>query len=249
MTIHRPKHHHRPRQQRQQLWRQRPSPPSRSTIQQTAQVIRIPLLQRLTMMDFPTTVLHMTRQERAAHHHHLRRRRRRRQIVMIRPRPSSREWSRVSWSSSSCWWRWCADDVQAKRQKLLETASRQLSHKNKVRSSIIIFKYVWLKFRSHRHNPPPPRGGGGYSINYVWILGYGAARETHIFSPDFPFWSKLFSQNNYQKNPFRSITNLHFLADFAVPETIIFKISLISTRSSPPTAGSARTQAFGSAAD
>ena len=53
-----------------------------------------------------------------------------------------------------------------------------------------------------------------------------------------------------------------FLADFAVPETIIFKISLISTRSSPPTAGSARTaaprvsgrsgdshfQAFGSAA-
>ena len=32
-----------------------------------------------------------------------------------------------------------------------------------------------------------------------------------------------------------------FFADFAVPETIIFKISLISTRSSPPTAGSART--------
>ena len=38
------------------------------------------------------------------------------------------------------------------------------------------------------------------------------------------------------------ITSLHFLADFAVPETIIFKISLISTRSLPPTAGSARTQ-------
>ena len=35
---------------------------------------------------------------------------------------------------------------------------------------------------------------------------------------------------------------LHFLADFAVPGTIIFKISLISTRSLPPTAGSARTQ-------
>ena len=32
------------------------------------------------------------------------------------------------------------------------------------------------------------------------------------------------------------------MADFAVPETIIFKISLISTRSSPPTTGSARTQ-------
>ena len=43
------------------------------------------------------------------------------------------------------------------------------------------------------------------------------------------------------KNPFRSIAILHFLADFAVPETIIFKMSLISTRSSPPTAGSART--------
>ena len=34
-----------------------------------------------------------------------------------------------------------------------------------------------------------------------------------------------------KKNPFRTITILHFLADFAVPETIIFKISLISTRS------------------
>ena len=45
---------------------------------------------------------------------------------------------------------------------------------------------------------------------------------------------------NYQKNMFRSITILHFLADFAVPETIIFKISLISTHSSSPTAGSAR---------
>ena len=47
---------------------------------------------------------------------------------------------------------------------------------------------------------------------------------------------------NFPKNPFRSITILHFLADFAVPETIIFKISLISTRSSPPTACSARMQ-------
>ena len=32
------------------------------------------------------------------------------------------------------------------------------------------------------------------------------------------------------------------MANFGVPETIIFKISLISTCSSPPTAGSARTQ-------
>ena len=35
------------------------------------------------------------------------------------------------------------------------------------------------------------------------------------------------------------------MADFAIPETIIFKISLISTRSSPPMAGSARTRAAG----
>ena len=34
----------------------------------------------------------------------------------------------------------------------------------------------------------------------------------------------------------------HHFTFFAVPETIISKISLISTRSSPPTAGSARTQ-------
>ena len=60
-------------------------------------------------------------------------------------------------------------------------------------------------------------------------------------SPEFPFRSISFPQIT-NKNPFRSITILHFLADFAVPETIIFKISLISTRSSPPTAGSARTQ-------
>ena len=111
----------------------------RSTIQQTAQVLRIPLLQfnqRLTMMDFPTTVLHMTRQERAAHHHH--HRRRRRQIVMIRPRPSSR-------SDHGCLDRrrlvgegGAQTMCRPKRQKLLETASRQLSHKNKVRSSIFI---------------------------------------------------------------------------------------------------------------
>ena len=96
------------------------------------------------------------------------------------------------------------------------------------------------------------RGGGAY-----WVC---AARETPIFSHEFPFRSISF--HKLPKNPFRSITILHFLADFAVPETIIFKISLISTRSTPSTAGSARTaaprvngrsgdshfQAFGSAA-
>ena len=71
-----------------------------------------------------------------------------------------------------------------------------------------------------------------------WVC---AARETPIFSSEFPFRSISFSQ--ITKN---SVPEHHhfpfFLADFAVPETIIFKISLISTRSSPPTAGSARTQ-------
>ena len=90
-----------------------------------------------------------------------------------------------------------------------------------------------------RSRPPPPGGGGVTSIMYAyWVC---AARETPIFSPEFPFRSISFSQIT-QKNPFRSITILHFLADFAVPETIIFKFSLISTRSSPPTAGSARMQ-------
>ena len=53
-----------------------------------------------------------------------------------------------------------------------------------------------------------------------------AARETPIFSPEFLFRSISFSQITKK-------SVLHFLADFAVPETIIFKIALISTRSSP----------------
>ena len=70
-------------------------------------------------------------------------------------------------------------------------------------------------------------------------IGYVCAvRETPIFSPEYPF---RYHFHKLPKNLFRSITILHFLADFAVPETIIFKISLISTRSSPPTAGSAQT--------
>ena len=95
-------------------------------------------------------------------------------------------------------------------------------------------------FRSGTIPPPPPPGGG--VLPYVCILGMCRAREPH-FQP----WisvPKHIIFTNYPKNPFRSITILllFFLADFAVPETIIFKISLISTRSSPPTAGSARTQ-------
>ena len=60
-----------------------------------------------------------------------------------------------------------------------------------------------------------------------WVC---AARETPIFSPEFPFRSILSSG----ASPFYS-----FFADFAVPETIIFKISLIIAshgRFSPPNA-------------
>ena len=104
----------------------------------------------------------------------------------------------------------------------------------------------------------PRGGGGGTSIIYAyWVR---AARETPIFSPEFPFRSISFSQN-YPKKIRSGASPLYiylaeyavketiifnfyfyfnpFMADFAVPETIIFKISLISTRSSPPTAGSA----------
>ena len=78
-----------------------------------------------------------------------------------------------------------------------------------------------------------------------WVC---AARETPIFSPEFPFRSISFSQNNYQKIHSGASPFYIFLADFAVPETIIFKISLISTRSSPPTGRlSPNCKAFGSA--
>ena len=46
------------------------------------------------------------------------------------------------------------------------------------------------------------------------------------------FHSGTYHFHKLPKNLFRSITILHFLADFAVPEIIIFNISLISTRSS-----------------
>ena len=82
-------------------------------------------------------------------------------------------------------------------------------------------------------------GGGGY-FHICMHVGY-VPRERPPFSAlNFRFGAYHF--HKITKNPFRSITILIFLADFAVPETIIFKMSLISTRSSPPTAGSARTQ-------
>ena len=55
------------------------------------------------------------------------------------------------------------------------------------------------------------------------------------------FCSGAYHFHKLPTNLFRSITILHILADFAVPETIIFKISFIS---SPPTAGSLRSAAL-----
>ena len=76
------------------------------------------------------------------------------------------------------------------------------------------------------------RGGGGYFHMYAyWVY---VPRERPPFSA-LNFRSGAYHFHKLPKNPFRSIIILHFWADFAVPETIIFKISLISTRSSPPT--------------
>ena len=80
---------------------------------------------------------------------------------------------------------------------------------------------------------------GGTSI--CMHIGY-VPRERPPFSA-LNFRSGAYHFHKLPKNPFRSITILHILVDFAVPETIIFKISLISTCSSPPTAGSARLAA------
>ena len=83
-----------------------------------------------------------------------------------------------------------------------------------------------------------PRGRGG-GVPLCMDIGY-VPRERPPFLA-LNFRSAAYNFHKLQKNPFRSITILHFLADF--PETIIFKISLILTRSSPPTAGSARAAA------
>ena len=94
-------------------------------------------------------------------------------------------------------------------------------------------------FKYHRNCLPPPPGGYFHMYAY-WVCA--AAREIPIFSPEFLFRSISFSQKSTKKSiPEHTIFYI-FLADFAVPETVIFKLSLISTRSSPPTAGSARTQ-------
>ena len=59
------------------------------------------------------------------------------------------------------------------------------------------------------------RGGGGGVLPYVCILVMCRARDPH-FQP----WISVPEHiiiTNYQKNPFRSITILHFWADFAGP--------------------------------
>ena len=85
-------------------------------------------------------------------------------------------------------------------------------------------------------------GGGGGGTSVCMHIGYMyMPRERPPFSA-LNFRSGAYPFHKLPKNLFRSITILHFWRHFAVPETINFKISLISTRSSPTTAGSARTQ-------
>ena len=66
-------------------------------------------------------------------------------------------------------------------------------------------------------------GGGGagiYILPYVGLhIGY-VPRERPPFSA-LNFRSGAYHIHKLPKNPFRSITILHFLADFAAPETII----------------------------
>ena len=77
-------------------------------------------------------------------------------------------------------------------------------------------------------------GGGEYFHNAYWVC---AARETPIFSPKFRSGAYHFHKLTKKSGP-----EHHRFTFFAVPETIMFNISLSATRSSPPTAGSARTQ-------
>ena len=79
----------------------------------------------------------------------------------------------------------------------------------------------------------PPRGGGGGGYCHIYAYWVCAARETPIFSPNFPIRSISFSQN---VKIFRSGVS-PFYNFFAVQDTIIFEISLRSSHLSPPTAG------------
>ena len=72
-----------------------------------------------------------------------------------------------------------------------------------------------------------------------WVC---AANESPIFSHEFQSVPEHIIFTNYQKIRSGALPFYIFLADFAVPETIIFKFSLISTRSSPPTAAAQRVR-------
>ena len=63
-----------------------------------------------------------------------------------------------------------------------------------------------------------PEGWGGYFHMYAYWVCAARERSTPIFSPEFLFWSISFSK--ISPNPFRFITILLFLVDFAVPERI-----------------------------
>ena len=80
--------------------------------------------------------------------------------------------------------------------------------------------------KEYQSNMLRPWGGGGV-LPLCMHIGYVPQERTPIFSPDFPFRSISFSQIT-KKICSGASSILHFLADFAVPETIIFKISLIS---------------------
>ena len=105
------------------------------------------------------------------------------------------------------------------------------------------FWRIALKHITHGGNARGGGGGGGGTSIICMHIGYVSQERTPFSALNFR--SGAYHFHKFPKNPFRSITILHFWADFAVPETIIFKISLISTRSSPPTAGSAQTQRRG----
>ena len=81
----------------------------------------------------------------------------------------------------------------------------------------------------YENTNPGVGGGGHYHIYACWVC---ATEETPIFSPKFPLQSISFSQMTKYSAP-----EHHHFTFFAVPETIIFKISLQSSHSSLPTAG------------
>ena len=100
-----------------------------------------------------------------------------------------------------------------------------------------------LSGRHLRGGVTAPGGGGGGEYFHMYAYWVCAARETPVFSPDFPFRSISFSQIPKKK----CVPEHHHFKYFggfcrSRNHPIIFKISLISIRSSPPTAGSARTQ-------